>query len=220
MNIKLFAVGLLAAALIAGCGGAKQETTGSQPAPASQTTPAPAATGATGTYTVTGESTAQYTVTEKFANQQLPSPAIGKTSAITGELVLENGTFLPSTVTVDVKSLASDKSKRDQELQTRGLESAKYPTAEFRITGVDGTAPVFAEGQETAFKLKGALKLHGVEKAMVWDAKAKLQGDTLTLTATIKFVMGDFQIVPPDVLGLLTVDPNVQLDVNLAAKKQ
>lgn len=219
MQIKLFAVGLLAAALIAGCGGARQDT----PAAAPQAAPAQgnaAKPGATGTYAVAGaESNAQYTVKEKFANQELTGSAVGKTSAITGELVLENGAIKPSKVTVDVKSLVSDKPKRDQELQKRGLESAKYATAEFSIIGVEGAAPVFTEGQEVAFKLKGALTLHGVEKQVVWDAKGKLEGDTLKLNATIHFVMADFRIEPPNVLGLLTVDENVQLDVSLVAKK-
>ena len=224
MTWKTVAVGLLAAALVVGCGGAKKEET--QPtaaAPAQASAPAAnsgASAAADGKFTVSGaESSAQYSVKEKFANQELPNTAVGKTSAVTGELVLEKGALKPSKVTVDLKTLKSDQAKRDNALQKRGLEIEKYPTAEFTIIGIDGATPTWAEGQEVAFKLKGTLKVHGVEKEVAWDAKGKLQGGALLLDATVKFALTDFKIEPPSVLGMLTVDDNVQLDVHLVAKK-
>lgn len=209
---------LAAVLLLGGCGG-KQDT----PAAGGSAAPAPAGTQASGeasgSYVISNQdSTASYSVQEKFLQQNLPNLAVGKTSAVKGELVLEKGAIKPSTVTVDVSSLKSDKAQRDRVLKERALESAKYPEATFTITGMEGAQAIGA-GQETAFKLKGTLKVHGVEKAVLWDAKGLLVGNTLKLTATLTFAMSDFQIEPPNVLNVVSVDDKVQLDVSLVATK-
>lgn len=224
MKGKLLAVAILAVVLIAGCAGKKDEPAAGQPAQQQSQTPAPQSPGASdmadGKYTVVAqESEASYTVKERFAGQELDATAIGKTSAFTGDLVFANGAIKPSKVTVDVSTLKSDKGQRDNALKSRGLESGKYPLAELSITGVQGSAEPVRQGQESAFKLEGKLKVHGVEKDVVWDAKGKLEGDQVIVTAQLKFAMSDFNITPPSVLGMLTVDDKVQLDVRVVAKK-
>lgn|GEM_PF-1952733 len=169
---------------------------------------------------VPGESTASYSVQEKFLDRNLDVVAVGTTSNITGELILDKGLFQSSTVVVDLQSLKSDQPRRDQKLRTTALETDKYPTAEFRVTGIAGAAPALADGQEVAFKLEGIMNLHGVEKPWTWDAKGVVEGDTLKLTATTKFNMAEFNIDPPNVLNLISVDDQVQLDVSLVARKQ
>jgi polyisoprenoid-binding protein YceI len=229
MTRKVMAAGLLTVSLavLAGCGGAKNAGDSSQPKPAAETSqtgqpptgqPQPAK-GGTQYQIVGAESTASYTVHEKFLDKDLSGTAVGKSSGITGTLVIDGGKLQPSTVTVDLKKLQSDKAQRDKRLQTQGLEIEKYPTAEFAITGAEGAAPTFADGQEVGFKLAGKLKLHGTEKPVVWDAKGKLQGGAFHLTGLIKFKMGEFNMEPPNVLNLISVDDNVQLDVDLTAKQ-
>lgn len=219
MKGKLFLTFALAAALmITGCG-AKTDTPSSGSPAQGQEQPVQA--GAAGdTYVISEkDSTASYSVHEQLLQQNLPNVAVGKTSAIKGQLVLENGVLKASTVTVDVTTLKSDRAQRDNVLKTRALETATYPTATFALAGMEGVSALTA-GQEAAFKLKGNLTLHGVEKAVVWDAKAVLVGSTLRLTGTITFPMADFQIEPPNVLNVISVEDKVQLDVDLVATKQ
>ncbi|MDF2628497.1 MAG: hypothetical protein K0R39_2328 [Symbiobacteriaceae bacterium] len=206
MKGKLLLVGLLAAAVMAGCGGKKDDTTPTAAAPQQQTnTPAPAANAPDGKFAVVqAESNAQYSVKEIFLTDNLNNTAVGKTNVITGEIVLSKGVIQPS--------------QRDNKMKTDGLESNKFKTAEFSITGVEGTAPVLG-ATEASFKLKGKLLVHGVEKDVVWDAKWKLDGDKVKLDATINFAMADFNITPPNILNMIKVDENVQLDVSLVAKK-
>jgi polyisoprenoid-binding protein YceI len=165
---------------------------------------------------VASESQASYSVKEKFFSQDLNVTAVGKTSDLAGELVLTNGVLKPSKVTVDLRTLKSDKERRDAVLRSRGLESDKYPYAEFQITGMEGASLI--EGQEVTFKLTGNLKLHGTEKPVTWQAKALLQGGTLKLHATITFNMTEFGIDPPNVLNFVSVDENVTLDVQITAR--
>lgn len=169
---------------------------------------------------LSGESTASYSVGEKFLDRDLDVVAVGTTSNITGELILDEGRFQSSTVTVDLQSLKSDQSRRDEKLKTTALETDKYPTAVFTISGVTGDAPALADGQEVALKLEGIMNLHGTEKPWTWDAKGKLEGDKLELTATTTFDMAEFGIEPPNVLNLISVSDQVRLDVKLVAQQQ
>jgi polyisoprenoid-binding protein YceI len=220
MKGKLLLVGLLAAAVLAGCGGKKDESTpAAAPQQQGSNAPAPAASAAEGKYTIVqAESSAQYSVKEVFLADSLNNTAVGKTNVITGELVLSKGVIQPSKIVVDVTTLKSDKAQRDNKIKTDGLESNKFKTAEFSITGVEGTPPVIG-ATEASFKLKGKLLVHGVEKDVVWDAKWKLDGDKVKLDATINFTMADFNITPPNILNMIKVDENVQLDVSLVATR-
>lgn len=234
MKRRWLTVGVLALslALAAGCGAGRNQGTAGGGAQAVQEQgasavgaggggAAPAAAEVKGDRykVVPEESTASYSVQEKFLERNLDAVAVGRTSAISGELVLNGGLLQASTVTVDLKTLKSDQSRRDQRLKTTGLETDKYPTAEFTITEVAGEAAALAAGQEVSFKLTGQMKLHGVAKPWTWDAKAKMEGEILRLTATTTFNMNEFGIEPPNVLNLISVNDQVQLDVSITAKK-
>jgi polyisoprenoid-binding protein YceI len=226
MKGKWVVVPLLALALIAGCGGGKQQNgaaapvAGAQaPAPAGGGGPVASGTPANGKYVVAkDQSSAQYQVHEIFLTEKLNGTAIGKTNAIDGELVFKNGAIQPSKVTVDLTKLKSDKARRDDTIKTRGLQTSKYPTAEFTITGVEGNVDAVAEGKEVPLKLKGNLKLHGVEKPVVWDGKASMTGGVVQLSATVQFVFKDFGMEPPSILNMISVDEKIQLDVLLVAR--
>lgn len=219
LNRKVIVVGVLAGALaLVGCAPVTSETgVKSHTVTATPTVTEPAKGDR---YAIVAqESVASYSVREKFLKENLDATAVGKTSSIQGELVLDGGAIQPSTVRVDLTTLKSDKSMRDNKLKSIGLETEKYPTAEFTITGAEGQAPVLTEGKEVAFKLAGSMKLHGTEKPLVFDAKALLQGDTVKVSATTQFKMELFNIQPPNILNLISVDDNVKLDIQVVGKK-
>lgn len=230
--------------LVSGCGGAKQQASNETDKPATgetgkpsgaDTAAKPAATGTsapaqtqpagtqptTGTATryvlVAGESKASYEVKEVFLIEALNATAVGTSTAIKGDLVVENGAFKPSTVVVDVTQLKSNRPQRDGVLRNRGLETAKYPTAEFTIAAMEG-GPL-AEGKAVPVKLTGKAKIHGVEQDLTWEGTAKLEGDTLRLTASVQFKMDLFNIEPPNIADRIRVDDNVKLMVEFVAKK-
>lgn len=235
LRSKMATVGVfMALVIVAGCGGQAKPAPAATPAPAPApaATPAPApqkeeaakpasAPAATGTKyaVVADQSLATYTVGEKFANRELPNDAVGSTSSFQGELILDGGLLKPSTVTVDLRTLKSDSSRRDSTLKTRGLETDKYPEAVFTLNGIEGADKIPADGKEVSFKLAGSMKIHGTEKPMVFDTKAKLQGDTFQLTSVVNFKMTDFGITPPSTAGMLTVKEEVKLEVKVTAKK-
>jgi polyisoprenoid-binding protein YceI len=195
-------------------------------AAASQPTAAAASSGMAGgtrTFTIVPEQTeASYQVQEKFLNRDLPNMAVGKTNAISGELQVSLDGKPSGKVTkiaVDLRTLTSDQSRRDNRIRSQWLESDKYPFAEFTSTDAQGIPESYTEGQEVSFTLTGDMKIREVTKPVTFDVKGKLQGDTITGSATSKILMKDFGFDPPSVAGMLTVDDGVTLTINFTAKE-
>ncbi|MEO7911349.1 MAG: YceI family protein, partial [Roseiflexaceae bacterium] len=196
------------------------------PTAAAADAPTTAPSGATGsarTFTIVPEQTeASYEVQEKFLNRDLPNMALGKTNAVTGELQLSldgKPSGKVTNITVDLRTLTSDSSRRDGRIHTQWLESDTYPFAEFTSTDAQGIPDSYTEGQEVNFKLTGDMKIRDVTKPVTFDVKGKLEGDTITGSATSKILMKDFGFDPPDVAGILTVADGVTVTINFTAKE-
>jgi polyisoprenoid-binding protein YceI len=120
---------------------------------------------------------------------------------------------------VDLRTLTSDESRRDNFLYTNTLETQTYPLATFILSSVEGLDEPLADGEETQVKLIGNLTVHGQTKLIAWDAKIKMDGDTLTGTASTTFNMADFNITPPKVGPVMSIDETVKLEVDITAQK-
>jgi polyisoprenoid-binding protein YceI len=191
-------------------------------APTSAAAEPSAAAGNARTFTIVPEQTeASYQVQEKFLNRDLPNMALGKTNAVTGELQVSldgKPSGKVTKITVDLRTLTSDQSRRDSRIRTQWLESEKYPFAEFTSTDAQGIPDSYTEGQEVSFKLVGDMKIRDVTKPVTFDVKGKLEGDTITGSATSNILMKDFGFDPPNVAGMLTVTDGVIVTINFTAK--
>lgn len=185
----------------------------------------PAAAGDTQAYTIISErSEAAYFADEELASVGLPSTAKGSTTAITGTFFLtKDGIALAETpessFKVDLTMLKSDKEMRDRRVQSMGLETDKYPLATFiakTVTGYDASIP---EGQEQSLKLTGTLDLHGVQKEVTWDVKARREGNVMTALATLNFRYSDFGIPVLNIGGFVSVQDDVTLQVQVVAQR-
>ena len=189
-------------------------TTGSAPAGTTR-----AAAGATMFNIVSDQSEASYTVNEKFANIPAPNDAVGKTNQITGQIALTSDGKVADSgkITVNVMSLTSDRSQRDNYIRKNSLESSMFPDAVIMITSAEGlNAPL--GGSPTQFKLIGTMTIHGVTKPITWDTTASMTGDTINGNASTTFKMGDFNIMPP-MVAILSTSDTVKLDMKITAKK-
>jgi polyisoprenoid-binding protein YceI len=184
---------------------------------ANAATPAPAAE----TFTVVGaDSTARYRAEEQLAGRGA-NEAVGQTNAVIGAVLFDAaGKPMPcSRFAVDLRTLKSDEARRDNYLYKNTLETEKYPLAVFILTRVDGLDAPLPDGKAVDFKLIGNLTMHGVTKAVVWDATATRKGDGLTGSAHTTFTMDQFDIEPPTVGPVLSIEPTIQLEIDLTARK-
>ena len=190
-------------------------------APAAPTTPATAA-GITHFQIAGDSSLASYTTREKFFNQPSPIFVTGMTAAITGNLNLDRTTWQPaadppSVITVDLRTLKTDSSRRDNAIRGRFLESDKYPLATFVLKQVAGVPQSYQEGTEVTVVLEGELTVREITKPVSWQGTAKLEGSTLTgKVGTSELKYADFGI-PQITIRILAVEDWFKLDMELTA---
>lgn len=150
---------------------------------------------------------------------------VGTTNAISGQIVLDLSGESPSLVSgqasVDISTLTSDDSRRDDRIRSRWLESASFPTATFVFTSMEGfPAGAYQEGQAVSFQLLGNLTIRDVTRPVTFQVTATLQSNTLSGTATTQILMSDFGVEPPNLLNILTVADETTITLNFIAQEE
>jgi polyisoprenoid-binding protein YceI len=168
---------------------------------------------------VSDQSEARYQAEEEFAGQGA-NTAIGRTNAIIGQIGLDanNAPLACSRFDVDLRTLQSDDSRRDNKLYDETLETGEYPLGTFVLTSVEGLNGGLADGQEASVMLLGNLTLHGVTKQVVWSATVTLSGDTITGSAETSLNIADFDMKEPTSPLVLSIDDTIKLQVDLVAQ--
>jgi polyisoprenoid-binding protein YceI len=167
---------------------------------------------------VPAKSEARYRVREQLASLSLPSDAIGKTSAITGTLVGKtNGTIVSSQsrFVVDLSTLQSDRSQRDNFLRRNVLQTDQYPDATFVPTQATGLPSSFPSSGQASFKLTGDLTIRSVTKPVTWDVSCQGQQTEGLCHATISFKFEYFDLTQPHVSVVLSIVDNITLEVDM-----
>ncbi len=167
---------------------------------------------------VPGKSEARYRVREQLANIALPSDAIGKTNAISGAIIGKtDGTIVSSDskFVVDLSTLQSDRSQRDNFLKRSVLQTDKYPNATFVPTKVEGLPLNIPPASNVSFKLTGDLTIRDVTKPVTWDVTCQSQGNQGTCHASTSFTFEDFNITQPSVPVVLSIQNHITLETDV-----
>ena len=160
-----------------------------------------------GTWNVAADSVAGYRVREQLANLPAESDAVGRTDQVTGSITVESDgtttTLTAADLTVDMTSLTSDESRRDNRLRREGLETDTYPTATFTLTAPVEVPAAALTGTPSDVTLTGDLTLHGVTKSVQIPAQAQLVDGTIQVAGSITFPLSDYGIVAPNIGGFI-----------------
>ena len=81
---------------------------------------------------------------------------------------------------VNLRTLTSDKVRRDNDVKRLYLETDKYPIATFVVRRIDALSAPLRDGQTATGRVVGDLTAHGVTKSVVWDVTATRSGETLS----------------------------------------
>jgi polyisoprenoid-binding protein YceI len=134
------------------------------------------------------------------------STAVGRTPDVTGTMTVTEDGVTAAEVEVDMTSLESDESFRDDALRTRGLESNEYPTATFVLTEPVAFPEGLAEGETVDATATGELTLHGVTDEVTIELQAEIDGDRAVVVGQAPVALEDFDIDPPTGARVLSVD--------------
>lgn len=157
----------------------------------------------------------RYRVREQLVGFDLPNDAIGKSTAVTGVIALDDAGKIigdASRFVIDAGTFASDRDRRDNYVRGRLLETAQYPSVVFVPTEARGiTLPPSGSGSST-FDLIGDLTVRGVTRPTTWRVTATVANEQVSGSATTKFSFADFQMAKPQVRSVLSVADTIALE--------
>lgn len=219
---------------VTACAGTTAEPTAT-PTPEPTVAPtaiAPVADGVQRFVVVPGESTASYVVQEEFFSGALAKYGIdvgnqevtGSTQEVEGELQLRlddpQNALVAGRFQVNLPSLATTRSQRDEWIRENALESNRYPLAEFVATEIQGAPTSYTEGEEVTFQLVGDLTVREMTQPVTFDVTATREGDTISGVATTNMQLTDFGFDPPSFVNTLTVSNDFLIRIELTARAQ
>jgi polyisoprenoid-binding protein YceI len=149
----------------------------------------------TGVWDATSGSQAGYRVQEILFGQS--HTAVGRTSAVTGNLTIADTTVTAARFSVDLTKVTSDESLRDEQFQGRIMDTAMYPTATFVLTHPITLGAVPAEGAEITEQATGTLTMHGVTRPVNFRLTARRSGDLIEVSGSIPITFADWNISNP-----------------------
>lgn len=118
-------------------------------------------------------------------------------------------------LTVDVTTLKSDESRRDNRIRSTGLETARFPSARFVSVGAIEVPATALTGQVARVDAPGDLTIHGVTKRVTIPLDVKANGGQVEVVGSLTFPFADFGMSAPNVGGFVTVESNPALELKL-----
>jgi polyisoprenoid-binding protein YceI len=171
---------------------------------------------------VPAQTTASYSVYENLIFQNQPNnDAVGTTHSVQGSFKIRTSAsplVAAMNITVDLRTLQSDQSRRDHYIQQNTLQTDTYPYATFVSVGTQSLPASYSDGQTVHFQLVGNLTLHGTTNKEVFDVQGKVVDTTITGTATSTIYMTDFGIQPPNLANIAIAQNKVLITLTFTAK--
>jgi len=228
--IEVLTLGLAALVLLAACAPVSTSTqiptsvpTATAPASPTATSGASSAGSSAGGTSikfvlVASKSEASYSVREQLARLNFPSDAVGKTSNISGSITISpNGKIdsANSKFTVDLSSLQTDESMRDNFVRRNVLQTDQFPDAVFVPTQISGLPATIPQSGSVTFQVTGNLTIRDVTKPVTWDVTGSIANGEATGTAATSFTFEDFNLTQPHVSVVLSVVDKITLTVKV-----
>ena len=179
--------------------------------------PAPVSGTVDGRWEVQQGSQAGYRVEEVLAGQD--TTAVGRTEAVTGGLTVEGGTVTAGSFTVDLTEVTSDQTRRDEQFQTRIMDTATYPDATFTLTGPLDLGPLADAAGTQQVEAPGTLDLHGTKKATAADLSVTRSGSTVQVSGQVPVVFADHGIDNPSFGSFVKTGDSGTVEVLLQLEK-
>ncbi len=183
------------------------------------TTPVPSGTSLTGTWTIASGSVAGYRVREKLGFLPAESDAVGRTSEITGQatIVESGGTvrFTAAAFKVNVYSLKSNESMRDEHIHTIGIQSATYRYATFVLTHAVSLPASALSGKVAVAPVTGVFDIHGTSRTETLPLQMTLSTKLIQAVGSLTFPWSRFNMTAPSVGGFVNVTGHATMEFDL-----
>ncbi len=137
----------------------------------------------------------------------------GTTTTVTGEMTGGAGlSDVRGWVEAPVTTLKTGNDRRDRDLN-KSMESEKYPTIRFELTGVTSTEP---QSDSMAVTLEGQFIIHGVTQEASLPAKVTFGPDGIRVRGTTPLNLKDYEIGGlTKMLGMLKMHEEIVVHLDL-----
>jgi len=167
----------------------------------------PSGSGIDGTWAATNASQLGYRVKEVLFGQS--TEAVGRTNDVQGDLTISGTTVNSASFTVQVNTIKSDESRRDNQFTGPIMNTRQFPTATFTLTQPIDFGSIPADKVEINASATGELTLRGVTKSVTFPVTARRNGANVEVSGSIPVVFADYNIPNPSSAGITTQDNGV-----------
>jgi polyisoprenoid-binding protein YceI len=183
---------------------AAAETASPTTSGATTTQPAATSDGIDGTWMATDASELGYRVDEVLFG--VDNAAVGRTNDVTGSLTIAGTSVTDAEFVVDMTTVESDDSRRDNQYNGRIMATDEFPTSTFTLTSPIELGSIPGEGEQITTTATGNLTLRGVTQPVTFDVTAQVEGDRIGVLGSIPIVFADYSIPNPSFSGIETKD--------------
>lgn len=169
-----------------------------------------------GTWLVGEGSFAGYRVDEVLNGTEVT--VTGRTSEVTGTLTVNDLTLEAAEFTVDVASIATNSSHRDQYFRDSAMSVRSHPTAGFALTEPVAFDVVPAAGEIVEREVTGDLTLAGVTGRVTFTVQLRGDGSSVEIVGQIPIVFADYGVTAPQ-LGFVAVEGTGYVEFDLVAQR-
>jgi polyisoprenoid-binding protein YceI len=174
-----------------------------QPTPAPLVLPASGASGPAGPldgrWEVTAGSLAGFRVQETALG--ISNDAVGRTSAVTGAVIVSGGRLTSAAVRVDLTAVRFNGKPQPQ--FATSLDTRRYPEATFILGQPVTLGSAFASGATIAVTAKGRLELNGTSRPVTVTVSGRRDGTALQVAGSIPVTFSTWDITGPSGYGFL-----------------
>lgn len=151
--------------------------------------------------------------TLSFDGRATAGPFTGSTTTVTGEMTGGGGLAdVRGWVEAPVNTLKTGNNRRDRDLN-KSMESEKYPTIRFELTGVTAAE---APSDSTSVTLQGRFIIHGVTREASLPANAAFGPEGVRVHGTTPLNLKDYEIGGlTKMLGTLKMHEEIVVHVDL-----
>lgn len=180
------------------------------------TPPEPVASGdgsIAGTWATTGDAIAGYRVDEILFGQSVE--AVGRTNDVDGTLEIDGTTVVSASFEIDMTTVESDESRRDNQFRGSVMSVDEFPTATFTLTEPIELGDDAGAGSEVTVDATGDLTLRGTTQTVTIQLEARHIDGRIEVIGSYTVVFADWGIPNPSRPGIDTEDEGI-LEVLLA----
>lgn len=141
-------------------------------------------------------SEAGYTFDEVLPGQEKSTS--GRTSSVSGSLVVNDGILEEGKVAVDVDSIESDIEKRDIHVRDNILHTDQYPEATFTISDPVDLSSLPEDGSVDTVTVNGELTMHGKTNDVTAELTVLRTGENVIVEGQVPVEREAFGIVSPE----------------------